>query len=136
MDGWVMAEAGWWTKEGTGGICREAGGKWWFYPANDAPRQGPFPTATRAAYAANHPDGPDPCAYVRQIFNAPAYVGGRVRIAYLIRGMANQTGTIKGADSQLYVLMDGEKKPRPFHPAHCITYFNTDGTTAAFFGDT
>jgi hypothetical protein len=55
MDGWGMAEMGWWVKEGVGGICREADGKWWFYAMDDSPRVGPFRTAIRAAYAANHP---------------------------------------------------------------------------------
>lgn len=30
-DGWVKQEAGWWTKDGVGGVCREKDGYWWAY---------------------------------------------------------------------------------------------------------
>lgn len=77
---------------------------------------------------------PDLCRYVRKIYGVPAYVGGRVRIGTLMP--VSQTGTIKAADSYLYVLMDGEKDVRRFHPTSCIDYLNEDGTVAAHYGDT
>jgi hypothetical protein len=45
-------------------------------------------------------------------------VGGRVRIGPWLSGA--QTGTIKGADDLLYVLIDKEREPRRFHPANCF----------------
>jgi hypothetical protein len=54
MDDWTLREAGWWIKAGVGDLRMEAS-RWWFI-APDGARQGPFPTATRGAYAANHPN--------------------------------------------------------------------------------
>lgn len=76
---------------------------------------------------------PDPCDYIRKTYGAPAAVGGRVRIGLLMP--VSQTGTIKSADHYLYVLMDGEKDTRRFHPTHCIDYLNHDGSVAASYGD-
>lgn len=43
----MPAEPGWYTAEGVGGICREADGKWWFYPLRGR-KKGPFETLTEA----------------------------------------------------------------------------------------
>ena len=82
---------------------------------------------------------PDSCEYVRSTYGVPARVGGRVKIGFVIgpfdKMSVAQTGVIKGADHHLFVLMDGEKKPRRFHPTWLITYLNDDGTVAARYGD-
>ena len=80
------------------------------------------------------PSLPDTCAYVRRAYGVPARTGGRVHVHLLMP--TSQTGTIKSADHYLYVLMDGEKEPRRFHPTHCLDYLNPDGTVAASYGDT
>ena len=32
LNGWVRQEAGWWTKDGVGGVCKESDSRWYFYP--------------------------------------------------------------------------------------------------------
>lgn len=78
----------------------------------------------------------DPCEYIRNTYGVPAFVGGRVIThVHQIPRNTTFTGTIKGADHYLYVLLDGEKKPRRYHPTHCIDYLNPDGSVAASYGD-
>jgi hypothetical protein len=47
-EGWRREEPGWWVMDGVGGICREADGRWWFYPVEDSERVGPFRTLSYA----------------------------------------------------------------------------------------
>jgi hypothetical protein len=47
-EGWRREGPGWWVMEGVGGICRESDGRWWFYPADDGERVGPFRTLSYA----------------------------------------------------------------------------------------
>lgn len=81
---------------------------------------------------------PDSCAYIRQYYGVPAEVGMRVKFHFLINPFGNptsQTGVIKGADHHLFVLLDGEKKPRRFHPTWLISYLDEHGNTIKEYGD-
>jgi len=41
--GFTKQEAGWYTRDGIGGIAKEVDAKWYFYPCNEAePIAGPF----------------------------------------------------------------------------------------------
>ena len=77
--------------------------------------------------------------YIRQTYGIPIFRGMRVRFHFLVSahvpGATSQTGSIKSADQYLYVLLDGEKKPRRFHPTWLITYYNPDGTELTSYGD-
>lgn len=53
--GWRREERGWWVREGVGGIVREEDRRWYFYPADDGPRRGPWRTLTYAMDALSTP---------------------------------------------------------------------------------
>ena len=57
--------------------------------------------------------------YIRKTYDVPAVKGERVII------FSGQSGTITGAiNSYLLILIDGEKKAKPFHPTWNIDYFS------------
>jgi hypothetical protein len=63
---------------------------------------------------------PDPYEYIRSYYGVPAYVGVRVTIG-------GRTGTVvprkAGDGAYLYVLFDGDAKPRgPYHPTEKVIY--------------
>ncbi|MFC4373348.1 hypothetical protein ACFO5K_04465 [Nocardia halotolerans] len=57
--------------------------------------------------------------YVRDYYAVPAKRGGRVR--YTGDG-APRLGTITSADHRIRVRLDGEKRPRIFHPTWELEY--------------
>lgn len=56
-DGWLCEEAGWWSHDILGGVCREADRNWYAYPKSvpESERMGPFDTANAAATALQQP---------------------------------------------------------------------------------
>lgn len=53
---WHCEEAGWWTHPQYGAICLETSGEgcphWYYFPKDQAPRQGPYLTLAEAEKAA------------------------------------------------------------------------------------
>ena len=63
--------------------------------------------------------------YIRNAYGVPAYRGARIKY----RGNSvPQLGTVRGAeDAHIIVLLDGEKRPRRFHPVWRIEYLQGGG---------
>jgi len=85
-------------------------------------------------------NGLDPCAYIRETYGIPIFIGQRVKFHFHvpshILGATSQGGWITGASNHIHVILDGEHHARAFHPAWLVTYYNPDGTEMVSFGDT
>jgi hypothetical protein len=91
-------------------------------PQPDAPR--PTHSEDRAAMAGSVHDS---LAYIREHYNVPAHLGGRVR--YTWRG--DRLGTIVGTSgARLLVRLDGDRDWAPYHPTWEIEYL-TDAEAVA-----
>ena len=61
--------------------------------------------------------------YIRDYYNVPAKVGGRVKITY----KGEHFGTITGThDAHLMIRLDGEKHSNPYHPTWEIEYLEEE----------
>lgn len=63
--------------------------------------------------------------YVRRAYGVPAGRGRRVRIRYSASEI--REGSITSATHYIYVRLDGEKRPKPFHPTWEVQYLDADG---------
>lgn len=63
--------------------------------------------------------------YVRRVYGVPAGRGRRVRIRYSPSDI--REGSITSASNYVYVRLDGEKRPKPFHPTSEVQYLDAEG---------
>lgn len=63
--------------------------------------------------------------YVRRVYGVPAGRGRRVRIRYSLTEI--REGSITSASCYIYVRLDGQKRPRPFHPCWEVQYLDSEG---------
>ncbi len=70
----------------------------------------------------------DSLAYIRNYYDVPAQLNGRIRFTWR---NANQLGTIVGTSgAHLLVLIDGDRDPAPYHPTWEIEYLPAEAVSA------